>query len=181
MKMRPREGNGERFLDCRYYNECLDVAGIQNWKGFDCEACDFYLIIHKGPDALIEAKVGPTNKNATDDGMTTVEKPENTRICEECGEKPTISAKHAFCGSCLSKKSWSNGSRNKRHVKRKQKATPKKIKSKKPSPHCKDTLITVNFQRYPSILKGIQEMAEEEVRPLDLQIVYLLKRSLKPG
>jgi hypothetical protein len=36
--------------------------------------------------------------------------------------------------------------------------------------------VTINFIKYPLILKQVEELANDEIRPLDLQIIYLLKQ-----
>ena len=81
MQCRPTRGDGKRYLDCRYYDDCLGVVGLKNWKSWHCEACDVFRAFF---------------------GIKSVEqKTENKRICESCHKRPTISAKHPYCASCL--------------------------------------------------------------------------------
>ena len=40
--MRPTRGKGDRYLECPYYNDCLDVAGLRSWKAWNCVECDLY-------------------------------------------------------------------------------------------------------------------------------------------
>jgi len=77
------KGPGERFLDCPGYENCLSFAGIQNWRSFNCEACSTF---------KARLKV-----------IKTASEKENTRLCEDCREKFTISPKHRYCRSCLGK------------------------------------------------------------------------------
>lgn len=82
MKTKPTKGKGERSLDCHFYNECLDLAGLQNWKTWNCESCDIY-----------KAVFGKLDMDQ--------QKEENQRICERCTEKVTITPKHRYCASCM--------------------------------------------------------------------------------
>lgn len=34
-----QKGKGDRDLDCRQYNDCLDHAAAQYWPAFNCEKC----------------------------------------------------------------------------------------------------------------------------------------------
>jgi hypothetical protein len=66
MQCRPKKGKGERWFECKYYEDCLDLAAFKNWKNFDCEACELYKVLfRKREDVMTER----------------IEKPENTRIC----------------------------------------------------------------------------------------------------
>jgi len=38
--------------------------------------------------------------------------------------------------------------------------------------------LTINFGKYGSILKKVENIAEEEMRPVDLQVIYMLKSYL---
>ena len=81
MRCRPIRGQGQRYLECKWYEDCLDVAGLKNWRFWHCERCDVFRAFH-GIPSMEDKKV-------------------NERICEECHERPTISPKHPYCASCL--------------------------------------------------------------------------------
>lgn len=36
----PAKGYGRRYLWCKNYNNCLHEAGVKEWHGFNCEACE---------------------------------------------------------------------------------------------------------------------------------------------
>lgn len=107
------------------------------------------------------------------------------RLCE-CG-KPTLSPNCPYCPSCMSKKSRAvkgekenkgnsfieSFKEDKRDVKDPLNApeTPVQIRP--------NNGILVDFSPYGNILKGIEKLAEEEVRPVGLQIIYILKSYLK--
>ena len=38
--------------------------------------------------------------------------------------------------------------------------------------------ITIDFYNYPNILQAIEEMAEVEFRPLEMQVLYMLKKQV---
>ena len=157
-KPKPRRGTGERNLECEFYKNCLDIAVRRNWKTWKCNECPRY------------------------DGTKAVVKPENTRVCEECGENKTITPKHALCAACLGKKG-----RTKKKPARNRKKAPVKHKKKNETPHkpqaerplpCGDTALRIDFGRHVSVLRAVERLADEEMRPVDLQVVFLLKTSL---
>ena len=59
------------------------------------------------------------------------------------------------------------------------KATKKKLKEDKVRsekvPLIENVAVNIDFGLHPHILKQVQELADNEIRPLDLQIIYLLK------
>ena len=117
MKARPSKGQGNRFLECRLYDECLDVAGLRNWKAWNCEECDLYKSIF-GKKA---------SGNELKDMSTIPEKEENTRICEKCGKNPTIQPNSPLCASCIGKQAWKDGkAKKKRLPKEKSSTSPKR-------------------------------------------------------
>jgi len=163
----PKSGEGVKNEFCDSYGACLEKAALENWKTFNCESC--------GRDEEMKKEV-----SINSDG---------TRICEECHDKETISPKHALCSSCLGKKAHSKGKGSQKKVTGKSpKQAPIKAKSKKatgdtrkpetPPPASKDT-VTIQFGKHVSILREVEKLADDEMRPIDLQIVYMLKRSLE--
>ena len=151
---KPKRGKGQRNEACELYSECLDVAAKKVWKLFNCESCPNYK-----PD---------------------LKKPENTRICEGCGKKATITPKHALCASCLGKKPDRPKKAKKSDVARSNKGRAGQPIDK-PEQACRgqNTALTVEFsEKYISILKEIEELAEEEMRPIGLQVVYMLRNQL---
>ena len=42
-----------------------------------------------------------------------------------------------------------------------------------------NTTVTIEFGKHSLILKEIEKLADEEIRPLGLQIIYMLKNQLK--
>ena len=97
------------------------------------------------------------------------------RMCITCGEKPTISDSCPYCPSCMNKKSREG---------KKGKTAPvqvgrKKVKEDKPHaekvPLSENSAVNIDFGRFPSVLKKLQCLADQEIRPLDLQMIYILK------
>jgi len=102
MQSRLKKGQGDRFLECRYYDDCLDLAAIQNWKSFNCESCDFYRSIFKRTEPQEIAKEMPQD----------IEKTEDLKLCEECGERPTIHPNSRLCARCLGKRARKDRDKN---------------------------------------------------------------------
>jgi hypothetical protein len=57
---------------------------------------------------------------------------------------------------------------------------PPKARPEKPQ-QSPDTTLTIEFKNYSSILREVEKLAEEEVRPVELQVIYILKQYLKNG
>ena len=183
---------GPDFFKCEYFNTTMlkqrcverqekfkDLPGVNplnpgtqylNETKLSLEKC---VNCEQGEEIRVELMPGADNKH---DG-------ENTRICEECGENKTITPKHAVCSSCLGKRAWSkqNGARRtkKKALKsiKNKKETNDKDKAEKSLPHS-DTSLTIEFKEYVSILEDVKKLATEELRPVDLQIIYMLKKQL---
>jgi len=51
-------------------------------------------------------------------------------------------------------------------------------KSKKKAAVQHGAALTVNFGKYGSVLERVGELAEEEMRPVDMQVIYMLRRAL---
>lgn len=176
---KPRRGDGHRNIGCPEYSRCLDLAAKKDWKTFNCEGC----IQGQG--------------QSKDDPLKT-EKKENTRLCD-CG-KTTLSPSCPLCPSCMAKRS-NKGKSAKEQPKPKRPrgrpptkrptespgGAPKKEKTTKGMPKSErvgvgsDTALTVEFGKYSHILKQVEKLAEEEMRPVELQVVYMLRKSLETG
>ncbi len=162
MRTKPKKGKGERLLDCPHYENCLDFAAIQNWRQFNCEECSLY-------KAFQNAQAAPVKKD------------NNTRICKDCNEKPTISPKHSLCASCMARLS-----NKKRLPKKKVLASPKRKGNPQGQGRHRPEIgqPRANFEvvfsgKYSQFLKEIEKLAEEEIRTVDEQIIFILKNYLK--
>lgn len=166
MQAKPKKGKGKRFLDCPHYESCLDFAAIQNWKNLSCESCPIF---------KSEVK-----------GMSTIpEKEENTRICEKCGKNPTIQPNSPLCASCIGKQAWKDGkAKKKRPSNKKASALPIRKRTTQGQEHKVEigqprTNFEVVFKgKYGKVLKEVEKLAEEEIRTVDEQIVYIIKNYL---
>ena len=164
MQANPKKGKGERFLDCPHYGSCLDLAAVPNWKAFNCESCDFF------------KQTGP--KDEVKEVPKIAEKEESERTCKECGEKPTISPGCPYCASCMAVRSHkARPVKKKGPVKSKKKDTKDKAEPQKPQQDL-NTALTIEFGKYVSVLNEIEKIAEEEVRSVNLQVIYILKNYL---
>jgi len=173
---KPRRGAGHRNMDCAHYKACLDLTAKRDWKTFNCESCEY----------------GGRDRG---EGAVTTPKKENTRLCD-CG-KTTLSPNCPYCPACMSAKSRQGKSAKKEpKAKRPRGRPPKKRGTESPTEAPKkektaqsmpkpervgvgsDTTLTVKFGKYSHILKQVEKLAEEEMRPVDLQVVYILKHYL---
>lgn len=151
----PKRGQGNRKTDCQFYSECLDHAAKHDWLSWKCDECGLY---------------------------NSEEKPEivkkgNTRICETEGcERITLSQSCPYCASCMAKRA-NSGSKKRPDKSKAQKRTSGKAKAEIASPGL-NTAITIQFGKYASVLKEVKDLAEKEMRPVDMQIIFLLKSRL---
>jgi hypothetical protein len=44
-----------------------------------------------------------------------------------------------------------------------------------------DLELIISFGKYETILKEVESLAEKEMRPIDLQVIYMLKNALRGG
>ena len=116
------------------------------------------------------------HKKLEQDGNKLPEK----KSCTECGQKPTIHPNSPFCASCLAKRSRKN--------KRRSQSAPVKTKSKRTGqsmPKSQNRAVVewqalaAVFQEHDQVLNKIGKLATEEVRPIEHQIVLMLRDQLK--
>ena len=152
----PLKGKGHRELNCELYETCLDFAARENWKAFNCEGCQ-------------------KDKHAN----TEIDKQADIKFCA-CG-RVTIHPNSKLCASCMSRLSHKNRKASQKPVNRAKTKTEghKPQKSTKPAQRQADGACTVNFGEYASVLSEIENLAKEEVRPLNYQIIHMLKEQLK--
>ncbi len=159
---KPKRGKGQRKSDCDLYGKCLDFAAKRDWKSWNCYGCP----VIEGVKAM-----------PTEDGIAKVV---NTRICEDCKSKPTIHSNHPLCASCMAKRSNSSPNRTQKAQERRKRkhATEdkRKVEISRPRP---DLKVLISFSQHPEILDALKAAAEREIRPLDLQVIYLLKKGLE--
>lgn len=125
------------------------------------------------------------------------EKKENKRLCEDCGQRTTISPTNPYCPVCLALRSNKGRSAKKKPKSKrprgrppKKRATaspedaPKKEKTiqdvdkSEKAPVGPDTALTIDFGKYSPILRAVEKHAEDEMRPVDLQVIYILNKYL---
>jgi hypothetical protein len=41
-----------------------------------------------------------------------------------------------------------------------------------------NTILTIDFGKYSPVLRAVEKLAEEEMRPVEFQVIYMLKASL---
>ena len=120
-----------------------------------------------------------------EEGKSITPQTENPRLCA-CGKK-TLSPNCPYCPSCMSKKSRTvTGEKENKGdpFKESLKEAKGDIKGLLKAPETPVQIrpgndILIDFSSHDYILRGIEKLAEEEVRPVGLQIIYILKSYLK--
>lgn len=97
------------------------------------------------------------------------------KICKKCNERETMSERSPYCAKCLGDMARAK-KEPKQPLERKDSEVTKQESSLpgKAAPGA-ITEVTIDFKGYPDLLDSIRTLATEEVRPVDLQIIYLLK------
>lgn len=171
---RPSRGKGQRDLDCPRYDECLSFAANRHWPSFNCEGCS-QEIINK-----VLANHGGVMKpgNPQKDKLTNVDS-ENTKLCA-CG-KPTIRPNSKLCASCMGKLAHKTKKPAEKAVKPAKTKTEgyEPQKSTSSAQRQADEACSVDFREYASVLSEIEKLAKEEVRPINYQIIHMLKQQLE--
>ena len=159
----PRKGKGSRNLDCALYEDCLDFAAKEAWDSFHCGGCT-----HEADQA-----------SAGDPGVTGKAKV----LCSDCKERETL-GNGPYCASCLGQRG--NRAKAAKAAKAKNEATEKPEKAKKAQGKLKvkkvlndaNAALTVDFGKHVSILKEVENLADREIRPVECQVIYMLKKQL---
>jgi hypothetical protein len=161
---KPQRGKGDRKQNCLYYSDCLDRAAKKDWKTFKCEGCPLYKP-ESGDLTEIQRKI------------------RNTRVCETEGcENTTLGPNCPFCPSCMARKANQKRAAKTRQpnaIKRQKKVGHNKAKAKKSPPPGDTAVITIDFGTYAPILRQVEDLAEKEMRPIDLQAIFMLKKYLE--
>lgn len=159
--MRAEKGQGSRQLDCNQYDACLDYAAKNGWSGFDCGSCEYVT-----RQAARQA-----------DGSKLQEMKTPALLCIECGEKERM-GNSPYCARCMAIRGNKARAKNKDAEKpRKRKGTTALSKSKEAAREA-ITALTIEFGKHASILREIESLADEEIRPVECQVIYMLKEQL---
>lgn len=153
---RPTEGNGKKNIDCEKYQNCLDIAAKNDWKAFNCEQC---------PSFADQKQVSPIG-----------DKTEDTRICERCGERPTIQPNAPYCSLCLTDMKRAKQKAAGAQKKKNEGVSKPKTEKAQKTP---DTAVKIDFGKYVSVLDEIEKLADKEMRPLGMQVAYILQKYIE--
>ena len=192
----PVEGEGLKALKCALYNGCLTLAAKKQWQKFNCEECEYNeddpmteidLDESGGEqselDALADLDFDGVSLSDDAPGEDHEESPESTetsediRLCEICGEKPTITPKHKHCPHCMAEMSKQKAAENRPDGPEQKTGTKAKARPRK-APQGQDQALTIDFDRYVSILDEVKKLADEEMRPVEMQVIYMLRQYL---
>lgn len=156
------------------------VQGSRSFLFPECGDCSQGKVIAKEHQNMLGKMKGESiMPDQTKSGNEASE--DKARLCKDCGEKPTISPRSPYCSSCMQKRAIEARMKKPKASKREEGGRP----AVRPVPHLKETpkagtvVMRVDFGRHREVLGAIVKLAEEEMRPLDVQIIYMLKRCLK--
>lgn len=98
------------------------------------------------------------------------------KLCVTCGEKPTISDSSPYCPSCMNKRGRESRKGKTAPVGVGRKRTTEDKHAVEKTPTIENMAVNIDFGKHPLVFKEVQDLAEQEIRPIELQIIYLLKR-----
>lgn len=146
----------------------------------------------------LDCTQGRKNRNSMAEGLDmgkTAEKDvgQNTRICEECGKEKTITKSHRLGARCMALRTKAkrgtaaaqlgpaDASGRPQDEKTGSGASLQPPEKELIAPGAK-MRVEIDFTKHPDLLSRIESLSEEEVRPREHQILYMLKRYLSnPG
>ena len=100
------------------------------------------------------------------------------RLCSICKQKPTISDSSTYCASCMGRKG--NEKQRERAALTPKETKPPKVKENTPATEkvdCRANMeVVVDFTKYPALFRQLQEMSDDQIRPIDSQIIFFLKQ-----
>lgn len=156
-----RDSFGDPLLS---YEDCLDCPQGQKNRNIMAEGLD----------------MGKTAEN---------EGGQNARICEECGKEKTITKSHRLGARCMALRvKAKRGIADPQFGPANATGRPQELKTGSgaalPPPERErsdsegKSTVEIDFSRHQELLTRIESLAEEEVRPREHQILYMLKRFL---
>ena len=170
------------------HDVCVECRqGVRNMKAFERKGS----LMQKNPNdarqdaqepggapAATSRRDAPSESNARPEtvaqGKKAPEKKESPekRQCIECHERPTMTPRAPYCAKCMA----ARGNRKRWEKVAKQKATGA---SKPLPPERTESAVTIKFGKYTHLLEALIALAEKEMRPLDMQILFILNRYLE--
>lgn len=102
-------------------------------------------------------------------------KMEEKKLCEKCGDNPPMSKSSKYCSPCLN--SFKQAKKKATETLPTKKATSDKETPEK-APKTADAAVVIEFGKYASVLTEVEKLADEEMRPVDMQVIYMLKKQL---
>jgi len=166
---RAEKGQGTRHLDCDRYEACLDYAAKKDWAGFHCGDCTYEADQARARDAGV---TGVTEKVKA--------------LCSDCKDRETLGGS-SLCASCLGiRGNRAKAAKAAKAVEAKNKGSVKPKKAKKAQGKLKvkkvlndaNAALTVDFGKHVSILREVENLADREIRPVECQVIYMLKAEL---
>lgn len=101
------------------------------------------------------------------------------KICKKCNKRPVIHPNSPYCSQCLNEMG-----KKAREAKQKEGSASKnknkgddKLKPERPASKA-NTAITIEFDKHVTILEEIETLADQEFRPINLQIIFILRKYL---
>lgn len=165
MERNPIGKKGVRYIDCEYYDDCLEEAADEGWKSFSCEACAIYASVQVEDESSVEGRKEPA-------GQAKPPAAGEKRMCAECQQRPTISPGSKYCPRCMAVRG--NQKRWKKGKPAAAKAASKPAPLPTPSAKSPAALLTLDFGRHARVIECLARLAEKEMRSIEMQALFML-------
>jgi hypothetical protein len=153
----------------KYQSPCLSCGRVDEDKSQCSEACER---LKEFLDRPVFWGDYPTAERGGE--VSELESPKKVCKTPDCEREGNFGG---YCAPCAARRAnsvrWSPGGR----AKRPRKERPPKGTTPGPGPS-QETAVTVDFKGYESLLEDIRAQAEEQLRPLENQILWIVKLSL---
>lgn len=98
-------------------------------------------------------------------------------LCKECGEKPRMGSS-PYCASCMAIRGNKARALQKAADKLKKEKRAKGQGKSETARNVSDTALKIEFGSHADILREVEALADQEIRPVECQIIYMLKQQL---
>jgi len=180
-KVKPKEKNKASKMDGKNLCEKCSQKPVVNQFSKYCSGClnSFKKAKKKAPGAPKKKKAGHGRAKPRK-AQKTANAAAPEKLCKKCGGNPTIHQNSPYCSGCLH--DMKKAKQDCQEATKEPKKEPDKVKSEKDlESNIEGGMIIVYFGQYGSILKEVEKLAEREIRPVEMQIIYMLNNQLKAG
>jgi len=121
------------------------------------------------------------NSSAASKSSPILQEAKESRLCKDCGKKEPLSPGGLYCASCMARRANEAKKAKKQASEARHNKTAATGKGKAESGSmCRiSSPVSIDFSNYPAMYNELKALAEEELRSVEWQILYMLRDSLR--